>query len=418
MESVSEKPKAKRSKWPQVTRRKNAGGSISFCVDLGGVNGKRERKFFKTRAEADTYAEQQRTARENMGTAAFSIDDALRHDAITAKQILAPFKATLTEAAKYFVKHARPKGGSKTMLDLVKEILDAKKKLGRRPSTLADYKFVFNRFNRSYGERMAHDVHQKDVEDWLDGNTKSLATRRIYMKFLNTLFAYALKRGYMAVNPLDALELPQVLLKPPAIFTIEQTISFLRAVVENPELELRAYVSIGLFAGLRPTEMTRLEWSHVRLDERVILVNADASKTSQKRFVDISDNLLAWLRPIAKESGPLTPRSLSVRVREAWRKTQEFRNGKIEKWPQDGMRHSYASYHLAQHKNAPLTSLQMGHTSPQMLFNHYRNLVLAADAERYWKITPEKVQAEILTARVGAAGTAANPAAAMETASA
>ena len=31
----------------------------------------------------------------------------------------------------------------------------------------------------------------------------------------------ALKRGYMAVNPLDALELPQVLCKPPAIFTIK-----------------------------------------------------------------------------------------------------------------------------------------------------------------------------------------------------
>jgi hypothetical protein len=29
----------------------------------------------------------------------------------------------------------------------------------------------------------------------------------------------------------------------------------------------------------------------------------------------------------------------------------------------------------------------MGHTSPQMLFNHYRNLVLAADAERYWGVT-------------------------------
>ena len=115
METVSEKSKTKRPKWPQVTRRKNPGGSISFCVDLGRVNGKRERTFFKTRTAADSYAEQQRIARENMGTAAFSIDDALRHDAITAKQILAPFKATLTEAAKYFVKHARPKGGSKTM---------------------------------------------------------------------------------------------------------------------------------------------------------------------------------------------------------------------------------------------------------------------------------------------------------------
>lgn len=111
--------------------------------------------------------------------------------------------------------------------------------------------------------------------------------------------------------------------------------------------------------------------------------------------MDISDNLLAWLTPIVKESGSLTPRSLSVRVREAWRKTKDYELGKIETWPQDGMRHSLASYHLAQHKNAPLTSLQMGHTSPQMLFNHYRNLVLATDAERFWEITPATVQAAI-----------------------
>jgi integrase len=399
METVSDKRKAKRSKWPQVTRRKNPGGTISFCVDMGRVNGKRERKFFKARAEADTYADQQRTARENMGTAAFSIDDALRHDAISAKQILAPFSATLTEAAKYFVKHARPRGGSKSMCDLVTEVLDAKQKAGRRPTTVADYRYLFNRFNRSYGERMAHDIHQQDVEQWLDGNTKSLATRRIYIKFLSTLFAYALKRGYMAVNPLDGLERPQVLLKAPAIFTVDQTISLLRSVIEQSELELLTYVSIGLFAGLRPTEMIRLDWSNVRLDQRVVLVNADASKTSQKRFVDVSDNLLAWLAPIAKESGPLAPRGLRFRLRDAWRGTENYERGSIDKWPQDGMRHSFASYHLAHHKNAPLTSLQMGHMSPQMLFNHYRNLVLATDAERYWNITPELVQAELEKAR-------------------
>jgi len=58
---------ARKSKWPRVTRRKNTGGSISFCVDMGRVGGNRLRKFFKTRAEADTYAEQQRIAKVNQG---------------------------------------------------------------------------------------------------------------------------------------------------------------------------------------------------------------------------------------------------------------------------------------------------------------------------------------------------------------
>ena len=330
--------KTKRPKWPRVTRRINVGGSISFCADLGRVNGQRQRKFFKTRPEADTYAEQQRVAKQNLRAAAFSIDDSLRLDAIEAKRLLAPFGTALVEAAKYFIKHARPRGGSKTMFELVAEILDSKSKAGRRSNTIAAYRFVFNRFNRSYGSRMVHEIHRRDAEEWLDANAKSLATRSVFIRYLNTLFAFGLKRGYTALNPLEGLERPHITLKPPAIFTIEQTISLLRSVIEQPELELRACVTIGLFAGLRPTEMTRLDWAQVQLNNRVILVNADASKTSQKRFADISENLLAWLQPIARESGPITIRSVSARVRAACRKTNEYEHGQIPKWLQDESR--------------------------------------------------------------------------------
>src|SRR5512145_497211 len=99
----TDKP-AKRPKWPRVTRRKNSGGSISFCVDMGRIGGRRVRKFYKTRQEADTYAEQQRTLKLNQGTAAFSIDDKLRIEAVEARRLLLPYGASLIEAAKYFIK--------------------------------------------------------------------------------------------------------------------------------------------------------------------------------------------------------------------------------------------------------------------------------------------------------------------------
>lgn len=43
-------------------------------------------------------------------------------------------------------------------------------------------------------------------------------------------------------------------------------------------------------------------------------------------------------------------------------KTHEFRTRKIQNLPQSGMRHSSASYHLAQHKNTPAISLEVNHT--------------------------------------------------------
>ena len=60
----------------------------------------------------------------------------------------------------------------------------------------------------------------------------------------------------------------------------------------------------------------------------------------------------------------------------------------LEEWPHNALRHSYASYHLAKHKDIGLLTDQLGHTSPQMVFQHYRNIVKPTEAERYWKIAP------------------------------
>src|SRR5207244_7130138 len=66
----------------------------------------------------------------------------------------------------------------------------------------------------------------------------------------------------------------------------------------------------------------------------------------------------------------------------------------ITEWPDNALRHSFASYHLAHFKDAAALALEMGHTDSGMIFNHYRQLVRPKEAERYWKIklaTTEKI---------------------------
>jgi len=65
------------------------------------------------------------------------------------------------------------------------------------------------------------------------------------------------------------------------------------------------------------------------------------------------------------------------------------RKGKV-RWAADILRHSYASYHLARHEDAAKTSLQLGHRDTDVLFNHYRDLVMRKDAEAFWGIEPKK----------------------------
>jgi integrase len=60
----------------------------------------------------------------------------------------------------------------------------------------------------------------------------------------------------------------------------------------------------------------------------------------------------------------------------------------IEAWPQNALRHSFASYHLARFNDAAALALELGHTNSNLVFQHYRQLVKPKQAERYWKIAP------------------------------
>ena len=59
------------------------------------------------------------------------------------------------------------------------------------------------------------------------------------------------------------------------------------------------------------------------------------------------------------------------------------------RWPKNGLRHSYASYRLAQCQDAAKVALEMGN-SPSMIFRHYRELVMPQDASAWWNICPEQ----------------------------
>jgi integrase len=58
------------------------------------------------------------------------------------------------------------------------------------------------------------------------------------------------------------------------------------------------------------------------------------------------------------------------------------------KWPANALRHSFASYHLAQFKNAAATAAELGHTSPTMLYKHYREVVRPDAAAQWWQVMP------------------------------
>ena len=135
------------------------------------------------------------------------------------------------------------------------------------------------------------------------------------------------------------------------------------------------YLAIGLFAGVRPLEIERLQKQDIT--ERYIEITAANAKTRKRRLVNIAANLKKWL----KISEELPPANKTKRLSRILKKAGL-------NWKPDIMRHSFASYHLALHESADKTALEMGHRDTQMLFRHYRELVTKEEAKAYWEIKP------------------------------
>ena len=66
-------------------------------------------------------------------------------------------------------------------------------------------------------------------------------------------------------------------------------------------------------------------------------------------------------------------------------------------WRPNALRHSFCSYRLAQIKNTAEVALEAGN-SPQMIFQHYRELVTPDDAVKWFSIFPKADQKKILAA--------------------
>lgn len=97
---------AKRKRtWPNVYNRVHRNGQVSYVVDLGLIGDQRKRYSFKTKTEAQTFAELKRTERLNHGTAALSLSDAIRFDAVKANNLLSQHGVSLEQAARYYVDH-------------------------------------------------------------------------------------------------------------------------------------------------------------------------------------------------------------------------------------------------------------------------------------------------------------------------
>ena len=135
-----------------------------------------------------------------------------------------------------------------------------------------------------------------------------------------------------------------------------------------------------------PIEITRLDWAEVNLAAGHIEVKAKKAKTRARRLVPISANLAAWLKKYKEDSGPVWPLSEPYLAECQC----DCARAAGMTWKHNALRHSFISYRVAEIKNVHQVALEAGN-SPDIIFQHYRELVTANAAKKWFATTPAAV---------------------------
>jgi integrase len=342
-------------------------------------DGKRKRMFFETKEEATAEAALKNAQLKKSGIEGAEFSSRLRVMAQECAERLLKCGKTLKDATDFFLAHVTASEKSCTTAALIDQLIAAKKVGGKSKRYLDDLRNRLDFFAKTFGERKVATITNVEIDDWLDSLKVSATTRNNYRRVLIVMLNYAVKRGYATSNPGTKTEKTDAVDSPPGILTVAETVRLL----ENASPELLPYVAIGAFAGLRRAELERLDWSEIDFDENLIEVTAKKAKTARRRLVQMQPNLREWLLPLRRHTGKLAPNDFRKQFDAA--RTA----ARIAEWPDNALRHSFASYHVSHFKDAKSLALEMGHTTTTLIFSNCRQLVKPKEAERYWNIRPQ-----------------------------
>jgi integrase len=367
---------------PHLIEYKNS-TTARWCVDYR-VDGKRRREFFKTKASAEKSLKNIETKIRREGEQALSISDPLRIEAMEQSKRLEPYGETLTHAVDFFISHLEDSRRSIPIRQLVSEFVDSKEQDKELSKVYQDdMRNRFSVFCETFGDTGTRVLTSKQVEEWIFQLPLSSQSKENFRSRLGTLFNFAIRRGYIdkGKNPCEDISVTVRTAKK-EILTVDQ----LRAVLAAASPDFLPLVAIGAFAGLRTEERVRLAWEDIDIARGFLTVGEEDSKTASRRTIKMEPCLQAWLFPYAGRTGRIYHGGGSVQFCLEFSKT--CKKAGLKKAPKNGLRHSFASYHVGKYDDAERVRAILGHSTAALLYANYREMVHPDQATLYFNIFP------------------------------
>jgi len=310
------------------------------------------------------------------------------HEKLTDK--LQPFGRTVEEAVNFYheflgqeaLKNAKP---------FIRDLVEDWKQFKKADTTLSNRYTVelknYARFiKRNWGAMKPDEPTKNQIDLLIKGLNVKNNSRRKYLRLVRMFFNWLKDEGHIAKNPTDG-----IFYKPDdfnaAFYSPEQTATLLRYIVDHEEKDLIGYYALLTFAGLRPSEGTRVQWQDFNSKTNELYVRK--GKTNARHII-LEPVAVEWVKLHEEKSVGDAP---FVEVKNLANREKVIRKAVFNgQWVQDGLRHGFGTYYKAKIQNLPAVAEYMGN-SVGIVKKHYARTIAADEWKAFWDLTPTKILA-------------------------
>ncbi|MBT6069320.1 tyrosine-type recombinase/integrase [Candidatus Peregrinibacteria bacterium] len=167
------------------------------------------------------------------------------------------------------------------------------------PATVKKYRSTFRMISNDMSVQYLDELNARLLEEWFFyGRTNrkwSAVTFRHYLKHINVVMKWLIKRDYLEENYVQDLEKPKMEIKLPRNLSVDKAKLILDGAFHMKyryrfeKYRNRAVIAIMLLAGLRRCEVVNLKLNDISLENRMIFVNQ--GKGSKDRMLPMNARL-------------------------------------------------------------------------------------------------------------------------------
>jgi integrase len=235
-------------------------------------------------------------------------------------------------------------------------------------------KWWWGHFVAKYGAMDLNDVKPVHIDAFLTRPEWNGTTANQGFVYLRLVFNWLVRYELAAANPVLKIDVPKAAPEH-HLLTLAEVKKLLSLTKQN--VRLRAWIVLGLFGGMRISEVWRCRPEHIEQTEIFVPFRKSTDAKPRPRFVPI---LPALTRNLPKKWDEINE---DIIKRE---RTELAHAMGWQEWPQNCLRHTAASMHRAMWQDSAKTAYFLGHSSPRMVEDRYARGVRQNEAKAFWAL--------------------------------